>query len=347
MWSEDRVRIKDIAQELGLSTATVSNVLHGKTKKLSDRTVKAVQKKLEERNYIPNMAATLLAQNDSRIIGVAVHDHKKYEGHLLEDPFVAASLNDLADAIENANKFMMVKKAKSIMEIVRFATMWNLDGMVLIGFCEDDYQELRDRIRIPFVVYDGFFENQGRICNLCIDDRDGGRQVGSYFARLGHERVLCIADNHICMDRERYLGFCEGYEDQKDFSGKADFLEIPMLQAERRAFYEEKLELLLSYSAIFAVSDYYAADLMQFLAGKGIGVPEEISIAGFDDSAVCTQVTPALTSVRQDGKYRADTAIRLLRKMREDPEYFDTLRVPVSLVARDSTAMNIFHKKHS
>ena len=50
-WNENKVRIKDIAEELGLSTATVSNVLHGKTQKISDSTVKAVEQKLEERGY--------------------------------------------------------------------------------------------------------------------------------------------------------------------------------------------------------------------------------------------------------------------------------------------------------
>ena len=65
MWDENKVRIIDVAEELGVSTATVSNVLHGKTKKISDATVKRVEKKLEESGYIPNMAATLLARNNS------------------------------------------------------------------------------------------------------------------------------------------------------------------------------------------------------------------------------------------------------------------------------------------
>ena len=74
---EQRVRICDIAEELGVSTATVSNVIHGKTKKISEETVKRVMEVLEKRQYIPNMAGILLAQNSSGIIGVFVNDHEK------------------------------------------------------------------------------------------------------------------------------------------------------------------------------------------------------------------------------------------------------------------------------
>ena len=72
-----RVRISDIAEELGLSSATVSNVIHGKTKKVSDETQRRVQALLEERRYIPSMAGILLSQNSSRIIGVFLNDHEK------------------------------------------------------------------------------------------------------------------------------------------------------------------------------------------------------------------------------------------------------------------------------
>lgn len=89
---QERVRICDIAEELGLSTATVSNVIHGKTNKVSDETVQRVTALLEKRQYIPSMAGILLAQNSSGIIGVFVNDHPKYEGHTLRDGFLASVL---------------------------------------------------------------------------------------------------------------------------------------------------------------------------------------------------------------------------------------------------------------
>ena len=89
---QERVRICDIAKELGLSTAIVSNVIHGKTNKVSDETVQRVTALLEKRQYIPSMAGILLARNSSGIIGVFVNDHPKYEGHTLRDGFLASVL---------------------------------------------------------------------------------------------------------------------------------------------------------------------------------------------------------------------------------------------------------------
>ena len=92
---QERVRICDIAEELGLSTATVSNVIHGKTNKVSDETVQRVTALLEKRRYIPSMAGILLARNGSGIIGVFVNDHPKYEGQTLRDGFLASVLQPL------------------------------------------------------------------------------------------------------------------------------------------------------------------------------------------------------------------------------------------------------------
>lgn len=329
---EHRVRIYDIAEELGLSTATVSNVIHGKTKKISDKTVKRVMALLEKRQYFPGVADILLAQNDSRIIGVFVNDHEKYEGHTLEDFFISSSINYLSTEIENSGRFMIIKKAKQAEEIIRFASMWNMEGIVVMGFCEQDYLYLRNHMRIPFVVYDGICGKTERIFNITLDNYDGGIQMGRYFKEAGHRKALCISDNSIGIDQDRMEGFREG------FSGDVEFLLVPMKKEERRGFYLQHLEKIKSVTAIFAVSDYYAIDLMSFLNGQGISVPKDISLAGFDDIPVCQMINPPLTTIKQDNHLRAKLAIEKLKDLKETKETDPEIVLPVSLVVRKSTA---------
>ena len=329
---DKRVRISDIAEELGLSTATVSNVLHGKTKKVSDQTVQRVQALLEERDYVPSMAGILLAQNSSRIIGVVVNDHEKYEGHTLEDVFIAASLNHLSEVIEEQGLFMMVKKTKNPEDIIKFASMWNMDGIVIIGFCNQDYMYLRNHMRIPFVVYDGYCEKIERIYNITIDNRRGGFLVGDYLRKQGHCKALCIMDNDICVDKDRYEGFVEG------FGEGAKKMLIPMARDERRQFYLEKLSYIKEHTAIFAVSDYYAIDMMHFLQEHGMKIPNEIAVVGFDDTPMCTQVVPMLTSVKQDVAMRAKIAIEKLRELKEKADTETEVMLPVELIVRNSTS---------
>lgn len=326
-----RVRIRDIAEELGLSTATVSNVLHGKTNKISEETIRRVQALLEERQYIPSMAGILLAQNSSRIIGIVVNDHEKYEAHTLEDFFVSTSINHLSTEIERNGQFMMVKKTTDPEQIIRFASMWNLDGLVLIGFCNGDYMYLRNHMRIPFVVYDGYCENAQRIYNITIDNFDGGLQVGDCFRRGGHRKALCISDNEVCVDKERYDGFRAG------FGANAELMVVPMHKQARWKFYEAHLDRLRSVTAVFAVSDHYAIDLIRFLNEHGISVPEDLSVAGFDDTPMCQMVSPTLTSVRQDVALRARIAIEKLRELKENRTVDTTITLPVTLVERGST----------
>lgn len=335
-----RVRIVDIAEELGLSTATVSNVLHGKTKKISDETIRRVQEKIEERGYIPDMAAILLARNNSRIIGVVINHHEKYENRVLEDMFIAQALNALSEELNSAGYFMMVKTTSDCGEIVRIASMWNMEGMVLIGFCGQDYVKLRASMHIPFVIYDGYFDeknragenaSRGNVCNLRIDDFDGGRQVGEYLRRMGHRKVLCIADNYICMDKERIDGCREGMSE-----GQTDLLMVPMEREQRKRLYREKLGEIREYTAVFLVSDYYAAELLRYLTEWGVSVPEEISVVGFDDSPWCEMVHPHLTTVRQDSRERAKQAVAILQRLKEGRMDKDEVRFSVRLVERDS-----------
>lgn len=333
---QDRVRIADIAESLGLSTATVSNVIHGKTEKVSEETVRRVQQELERTGYIPNMAGILLARNDSRILGVVVHDHPKYEGRVLEDGFVMSSLNALCREVNRRGYFLMVKTTENIEEIPVFASMWNMEGLILMGFCETDYETLRSHMRISFVAYDGYFEKESErgMVNLVIDHYDGGFRAGAYLRSLGHRVALCIADNLICMDKERIDGFRRAFA-----PGKTRFWQIPATRQQRAEFYEQRFQELAEeqITAVFAVSDYYALDFMAFLQEKGLMVPQDIQIVGFDDTMASRSSRPALTTVHQDPGLRAKTAIDCLEALKQGCPCPARITLPVELIIREST----------
>lgn len=332
--AQSRIRIVDIADALGLSTATVSKVIHGKTEKISEETVKRVQQELESSGYIPNMAGVLLARNNSRIIGVVINDHVKYEGRVLEDGFVMSSLNALSHEVNKKGYFLMIKTTDDIGEIPVFASMWNMDGLILMGFCEADYEKLRNHMRISFVVYDGYFEICSKVVNLAINHYDGGYQAGEYLKELGHKKALCISDNYICMDKERIDGFCKAFEPGETFVWK-----IPDDEKNRMNFYQQRFRELAEsdVTAIFAVSDFYALEFMRFLQGKGLHIPEDMQMIGFDDNMSSRQSNPALTTIHQDASYRAKTAIACLEAMRDGLECETSIVLPVELVKREST----------
>ncbi len=334
--AQNRVRIVDIADSLGLSTATVSNVIHGKTDKVSEKTVKRVQQELEKTGYIPNMAGILLARNNSRIIGVVVNDDDKYEGRVLEDGFVMSSLNALSHEVNEKGYFLMIKTTADISEIPVFASMWNMDGMILMGFCEADYEKLRNQMRISFVVYDGYFEKCFKVVNLVINHYDGGYQAGKYFREIGHKKALCIADNFICMDKERIEGFCEAFK-----PGETLVWQIPNTEKERICYYRKKFKELSenNVTAVFAVSDFYALEFMRFLQDKGMQIPDDIQIIGFDDNMASRESNPTLTTIHQDASLRAKTAIKCLEAMRDGLDCESEILLPVKLIKRKSTRL--------
>lgn len=213
-----------------------------------------------------------------------------------------SSLNALSHEVNEKGYFLMIKTTSDIREIPVFASMWNMDGLILIGFCEADYESLRNQMRISFVVYDGYFEKCSKVVNLVIDHYDGGYQAGKYLKELGHKKALCLADNFICMDKERIEGFRKAFE-----HGETYRWEIPKTEKERMRFYEDNYMQLLksNVTAVFAVSDFYALEFMRFLQGKNIQIPEDIQIIGFDDNMASRESNPSLTTIHQEANLYA------------------------------------------
>lgn len=141
--------------------------------------------------------------------------------------------------------------------------------------------------------------------------------------------MLCISDNNICMDMERFQGLKSEIPD-------AELMVIPAEQEMRTIFYMEHFEKIKKYSAVFAVSDYYAMDLIQFLKSVGIAVPEDISVVGFDNVRESEKFVPALTTIKQDHRQRAALAVKMLNQLRNGSCGERNVMLPVTLIERDS-----------
>ena len=130
------ITIKEMAEMLGISTTTVSNVINGKTSEVSQKTAEKVQKLLDEYDYVPNMNAKNLAQNHSRLIGIVLKRRKdKYE-NIFTDPFHGELLGALESAIREQGYYMMIYISEDIEEIVRNIVGWNTEGLILIGMLQ-------------------------------------------------------------------------------------------------------------------------------------------------------------------------------------------------------------------
>ena len=202
------ITIKEIAQELKLSTTTVSNVIHGKEGEVSEEKRRLVKEYLEKVDYVPNINARNLAQNESKIIGLALKARAdKYE-NLIMDPFVSELIGGIEETIRNAGYFMMLYISRDTDKIMRYVSTWNVDGLILFGMLDDDGIRVSTRYKKPIVCIDTYsIEGLKHFTNVGLDDENGTYEMVKYIISQGHERIAFLSDNTKGVDLARLTGY--------------------------------------------------------------------------------------------------------------------------------------------
>lgn len=331
------ITIKEIAERLNMSTTTVSNVIHGKAGEVSEETRCKVQEFLEQVDYVPNINARNLAQNESNIIGVALKARAdKYE-NLIMDPFVAELVGGLEETIRNAGYFMMLYISRDTEKIMRRASTWNVDGLILFGMIGDDGLRVRTKYKKPIVCIDTYsIEGIKHYTNVGLEDEKGTYEMVRYMINCGHERIAFLSDNMNGVDLARFTGYKKALADAGIEFKEEDFLRIRPKSDELEESLDEMCRRSMDYTAIMCVSDLYAVTLMAALNDRGIRVPEGISIAGFDDNMLGSLHRPALTTVHQDVKQKGVVAAETLLKQIRGEKTEHQIILPTRLVIRDT-----------
>ena len=294
-----RIRnIAELARMAGVSTGTVSRALANKSL-VNTETRERIQALAREHGFRPNQMARRLRTQQTGVIGIVVPLGHEMRQHL-SDPFFMTILGHLADAItENGYDIMLSRVIPDDAEwLERIVDSGMLDGVLLIGQSDqsDAIERVASRYR-PMVVWGRHMPGQLH-CTVGVNNRAGGRIAGDALIARGCKRLGFVGEIDAPEFSERYLGFAD--------AALAAGLPSPQqyhVHVASDVMKEEIASHIASIQAscdgIGAVSDLIAMHTVRALADRGVAVPGDIAVTGFDDLPLAEQTIPRLTTISQ------------------------------------------------
>jgi len=317
--------VKDIAAAVGVSVATVSNVLNGRPN-VGRATRQQVLRVAKQLAYRPNRAAQAMRTGRTRAIGLVLPD--------LTNPFFP----ELAQAVENTARSrgllvcLVDSQSRPEGEADGFALLMQhaVDGIIWCPLGPRLPAQLRNLAR-PVVLIDRPRPGYAVVHSNYLM---GGRLLAQYALRMGHTRVgLLSGPQHIESARQRRDGFVTAFPRSIDIAWEVCVGFDGVLTAAARAALRQRRKATL----IVAGNDLIAISAIRRLAEQGVSVPEEVSVTGFDNIRWTDLVTPRLTTIAQPVSAIGAKAVELMQE-RMSGEKIDSRRTifDVELIERDS-----------
>ncbi|HAH63478.1 MAG TPA: LacI family transcriptional regulator [Treponema sp.] len=330
--------IKDIAKEAGVSVTTVSNVIHNVNSHVAPETVERINKIIQKYRYTPNMSARALVNKSSKIISVINHLIPEQSGNFMLDPFHSAVIGGIEREVRERGYYMMIRTVEDENELMAFFRNWSMDGVIITGVFEDSFYKSLVKSDIPYVLLDSYIQDTS-VLNIGLEDYKGGYIATKYLIDKGHTQIV-FASPPIYKKgviQERYRGYRDALNDAGiGFSPKNVYQQEINIDDGTRLGYE--LAKRLDVTAVFATADILAAGIMSGLHEKGIRIPDDVSIIGFDDLFLSRITSPQMTTVHQDADKRGVLAVDLLIDCLEKKKVEKNVVLPVQLIERSSVA---------
>ncbi|WP_026507188.1 LacI family DNA-binding transcriptional regulator [Butyrivibrio sp. MC2013] len=331
------VTIRDIARATGVSTTTVSNVIHGRDNRVSAEVIQKINEAIAKLGYVPNMSARSLVSSKSKVIGFVNHVITGNNGAFMEDPFHSAAISTIESTLQLNGYYLMLRTVDTAQELLAFLQRWNVDGLFFTGIFKDKFYDTLSGLNIPVVLLDSYVKNPG-FCNVGLEDFQGSYLATRHLIDNGHKKIGFaspgIKDGGVL--QERFLGYKAALSESSIAFDKSLVFNYEMdLYSCREAARE--ISLHKSLTGLVVTADIMAAGIMAGLREEGLRVPEDISIVGFDDINIARMVSPTLTTIHQDmalkGRLAVDFMIQLLNGRKLDTT---DISLPVRLVERES-----------
>ncbi len=331
--------IKDIAAEAGVSIMTVSNVINNNHAKVSPATAQRIREIMEKHHYVPNMAARSLISKSSRIIAVLLPIWHGSTASMLRDPYAGQLAGYLEEQLREKKYYVMLCSFERVDQVLMAQRTWQIDGTVLILPHEDDVtRELIEKTQTPLVVIDRHYDDL-QMLSVCLDDLGGGYQATKYLLERGHRRIAFAAPSIYgsSVIRDRFEGFRKAL-DEYQLKEREDWLFDNVFGQEGGERVAEGLFRMDDRpTAIVATEDLLACGIIKGCQERGMQMPRDLSVIGFDDSMPARLITPGLTTVKQNIREKAELSVGMLMRAIEEPSFRNELHVmDVSVKERQS-----------
>jgi LacI family transcriptional regulator len=328
------VRIDDVARAAGVSMKTVSRVFNHEPNVRPETRAK-VEAAAKALNFRPNPSARSLAGRRSYLIST-LYDNPS-------SSYVMQVVSGVLDACEAAHYSMMMRPVDygsqdHVDIIVQSVAQYAPDGLVLTPPLTDD-EALLEKLQAMGVRYASISpREQNASLGACLDERRAVREMMAHIVGLGHRRIAHIKGHRDHGASEwRLQGYRDGLEAAAiDFDARF-VVEGEFLFESGLAGASELLSLPEPPTAIFAANDDTAAGVLHEAARRGVRVPQDLSVFGFDDLPMARQLWPALTTVRQASRDMGRIAAEQLLLAIREPDAGGVVQVPYELVFREST----------
>ncbi|MFI2665242.1 LacI family DNA-binding transcriptional regulator [Micromonospora carbonacea] len=330
--------LADVARRAGVSPATASRVINGSSKPVADELRERVLRAVADLRYVPNAHAQLLARPQRSVVGVVVHD--------VSDPYFAEVTRGLQRVATERGRLLIIcnsyRDPVRELDYVELLRGQQVAAIVLAGSGYHD-AAFTTTLNEKLAAYEA---TGGRVAVIGRHDHfgdavmpantTGGELIGRELLRLGHRRVGVVAGPRVLTTiTDRLTGLRrtlaeQGVELPDDRIRYADFDRDGGARAAA-----ELLDASPAPTAIVALNDSMAVGALALLRERGVRVPEDVSVLGFDDMPIAADVTPALTTVRLPLVEMGVRAMTLALDPANGSPRVETL--PAELVRRGST----------
>lgn len=329
------MNIQEVARKAGVSTATVSRTING-SDKVAPETAERVHRAIEELGYVPNTNARALGSGRSRLYGLIISD--------ITNPFFPELVRSFEDAAVDQGQDIVIANTgynpKRTELCVQRMLERKVDGVAIMT--SEMPRHLIDRLRssqIPMVFLDTGTPGPGT-SNILINYASGVDAAVVHLADLGHKMIGFISGPmSLVSARTRKEAFLASMKRNGITLNEQFFVEGNHRIDGGRLAMEKLLDQKKRPTAILSSNDLMAIGAIGAIHERGLEVPGDFSVVGFDDIEISSSISPALTTVRLPRVEIASRAFRALYAASHDPDFRGReYRILPELVLRQSTA---------